>query len=123
MKDSYLLIGYPEPIHVYLGTSTICAFTLFPKRQNKPGKSVNKSKGGMEWNEIECVYDPNIDTMYDIEFRHPFKEDADGRVVQCPTDVGIDEWYLAKGVSLDNGKRLCSQYLDGWCDRHGLKIL
>lgn len=114
----YNMNGYPEPEHIFLGKTPFLAFTLFPKHQDS-----HKPQPHEEYDASDCFYNPDEPLYYDIEFRAPFKEDANGKVVTCPIDINIDDWYLAKRVDLETARKLCAEFLDSWCKEKGLTVL
>lgn len=111
----YNMNGYPEPEHIYLGNSSILVFTLFPQRQESHPLS--------EYNPNESFYKPDEPLLYDIEFRAPFKEDAEGNVVRHPFDIPIEDWYLAKGVTIDVAHQMCDDFISQWCNDKGLALI
>lgn len=112
----YNMNGYPEPEHIYLGKSSIIVFTLFPRHQDS-----HMAQDDSEYNPNDCFYNPNEPLYYDIEFRVPFKE-KNGKVIDCPIDLDIDEWYLARKVDLATARNMCREFIDNWCKEKGLAL-
>lgn len=112
MNGYYNMNGYPEPERVYLGKSTICVFTIFPRRQIHHPLSTDCNKN-------ESFYNPNEPLYYDIEFRSPFKE-KDGKVLHDIDDA--NDWYLARNVDLFKAREMCQEFIEKWCKEKGLAL-
>lgn len=118
MDGYYNMNGYPEPEHVYLGKSTICVFTIFPRRQihHPPSTDYNKYDS---FYKNDSFYNPNEPLYYDIEFRSPFKE-KDGKVLHDIDDA--NDWYLARNVDLSTAREMCQEFIEKWCKEKGLAL-
>lgn len=99
------LCNYPEPERVYLGKSPIVAFVIFPNVQES---EVPEQSG----EEVDVFYNPEVTTLYDVEFR----------MITNPR-ASIEPDYLVQGVEIGKAREMCHDYLVDWCSKNGLALI